>query len=240
MILQKELSIYTPSCVYETRDMTLSTSRTTGLFYLGLVITGITAFLYAKAQLYVVGDAVATTLNLVTKSNLARIGISAELLAVAFQALLALWFFKLFQKVDSFAATALLVFGTINAVIIFASSAFWLNAFMLASAATMPLALDQATEILRQFEMHEALWEVGKLFFGLWLIPMGYLVGKVQMPRLLSWMLIAGGIGYVLSLLLGILVPGMSSTVLDLLTLPADIGEFWIVIYLLTKKVKVK
>lgn len=88
-----------------------TTTRLTGLFYLALAITGIFAFLFARAELYISGDAAATTTNFIKQEGLARFGIAAELALVAFQALAAVWFFKLFQKANMFAAFSLAAFG---------------------------------------------------------------------------------------------------------------------------------
>ncbi len=77
----------------------LTISRVTGLFYLVLAITGVLAFLFARAELYVEGDAAATAANLVSREGLARFGIAAEVAMVGFQALAAMWFFKLFRNI---------------------------------------------------------------------------------------------------------------------------------------------
>src|SRR3546814_11983778 len=53
------------------------------------------------------------------------------------------------------------------------------------------------------------------------------------MPGLLGWTLVVGGVGYVVSAFAG-LVPGLS-TVSMVATLPATIGEFWMIGYLLVR-----
>ncbi|MEO8064533.1 MAG: DUF4386 domain-containing protein [Pseudomonadota bacterium] len=73
------------------------------------------------------------------------------------------------------------------------------------------------------------LWQVGMVFFGLWLIPMGWLVLKAPFgPRALGWILIAGGVGYVLNAFIVVLAPH-AGTWVDLLPLAATIGEFWMI-----------
>jgi len=212
-----------------------NTGRVTGLFYFGLAITGMAAFLFARKELMVSGDGAMTTRNLIEQEALARFGIAMELGLVAFQALTALWFYKLFRKVDQFAAMSLLIFGMVNTTLILIANGVWLEALVIAIKGNNETLIVQTL-----FEVHDQIWEVGKLFFGLWLIPMGYLVGKAKMPKILSWILIAGGVGYMISAFLGILFPGISGAVLETLTVPATIGEFWIIGYLLAKKVKVK
>ncbi len=83
------------------------------------------------------------------------------------------------------------------------------------------------------FGLHDAVWQVTNLFFGLWLIPMGFLVIQAKMPKVLGWILYLGGAGYMLAAFLTVLAPDMDSSVLNGLTVPATIGEFWIIGYLL-------
>jgi hypothetical protein len=211
--------------------MKITTARTTGLLYLGLAATGIVAFLFARNNIFVEGDAVATAANLVQQESLARLGIATEVGVAGFQALVALWFFKLFRKKDSFAAGLLAAFGLVNAIIILASSAMWLTALNNALGGGPA----ETSQIL--FNIHDNLWLVAKLFFGLWLLPMAYLAKLSRMPRPLVWFLTLGGIGYVLSAFTSVLLPGQTA-LSDALPIFATVGEFWIVGYLLIKPVK--
>ena len=82
------------------------------------------------------------------------------------------------------------------------------------------------------------LWSAGAVFFGLWLIPMGWCVLRSGwMPQPLGWILIGGGIGYVLSALVGYLAPD-ARLIADALTYPATVGELWMVGYLLVRGVR--
>ncbi|MBA3757325.1 DUF4386 domain-containing protein [Candidatus Saccharibacteria bacterium] len=207
-----------------------STAQTTALFYLGLALMGFFSFLFARENLYIDGDSLKTASNLVEKETLARWGIASEVALVGFQALAAVWFFKLFRKRDSFVAGLIAVFGMVNAVIILISSAMWFGALN-AALAGQP----EITQTL--FDVHENIWKMGNLFFGLWLIPMGAMVIKAEMPKALGWFLIAGGIGYMLTTFILIILPEQTNFA-DLLVIPATIGEFWIIGYLLFKPVR--
>ncbi len=112
-----------------------------GLLYLGLALTGILSFLVIRSRLFVAGDAAATHANLVADENLARWGIALELGVVLFQALVALWFFRLFRTVNAAAAGAIAAFGLVNAVAILFATMFWSTALAVAidpSAASSP------------------------------------------------------------------------------------------------------
>jgi hypothetical protein len=206
------------------------TARITGLLYLGLAVTGTLGFLMVRGRIFVADDSVATMANLTSHILLARIGVALELGIVMTQALAAVWFYRLFRSVDSFAAGTLAAFGLINAVVILGSGAMLATALDVAGKAS----LTEATATVQLLYIVSGnLWGVGAIFFGLWLIPMGSLVLRSGwMPRALGWVLIAGGVGYVLSAFVAPLLPAAGS-VANLMTLPATVGELWIVGYLI-------
>jgi len=77
------------------------------------------------------------------------------------------------------------------------------------------------------------LWSVAGIFFGLWLIPMGWLARRSGwMPAALGWVLMIRGVGYVVSTFLTYAIPSAGGFA-DALTMPATIGEFWMVGYLI-------
>jgi hypothetical protein len=140
----------------------------------------------------------------VENERLARVGIVLEIGIALTQALAALWFYRLFRSVDAFAAGAIAVFGVANAVVILSSAAV--------VATALEVSLDPvdggASKAQLMYIVSDNLWEVGALFFGLWLIPMGWCVLRSRwMPRLLGWVLVVGGAGYVLSAFVAYLVP---------------------------------
>jgi hypothetical protein len=214
----------------------IRTARTTGLFYLGLAISGLAGFLILRPLLFVDGDAQATLANLVENPSLARLGIVLELLVVLTQTLAAAWFYRLFRSVDATAAAGIAAFGLVNAVTILGSAAVLGAATEIALQPVGTTAAD--VQLLYLVGNH--LWMVGGLFFGLWLIPMGWCVLRSGwMPRPLGWILVAGGVGYVLSTFVGYLFPD-AGMVADALTLLASVGEFWMIGYLLIRGVRIR
>ena len=212
------------------------TARITGLWYLGLAITGLCGFLLIRSQLYVVGDPQQTLAQLGGNVALARAGIAFELGVVITQALAAVWFFRLFRGVDPVAAGALAAFGLVNATAILMSASLIAAAFEVALDPALVAGVDPAGAVQLLYLVSGQLWTVGAVFFGLWLIPMGTLVLRSGwMPRPLGWVLVVGGVGYVLSAFLG-LVPELSTAAMvAIFTVPATIGEFWMIGYLLVR-----
>jgi hypothetical protein len=205
------------------------TARITGLFYLGVAITGMLGFLIIRTRLFAADDPQATLANLVAHESLARAGVAFECGMVVTQTLTAAWFYRLFRTVDSFAAGGIAAFGLVNAIVGIVSAA------MLATAVGVSVdpVGDAAANVQVLYLVSGNLWGVGAMFFGLWLIPMGWCVLRSGwMPGALGWTLIGGGVGYVLSAFIRYLAPD-AEVVAEALAYPASIGEFWMVGYLL-------
>jgi len=199
--------------------------RLAGVFYLGLAITGVLGFLMIRAQLFAADDPARTLANLVEREGLARVGIALELGIVMFQALAAVWFARLFRDTDGFAAGTLALFGMVNAIVVLASAALLRAALDVALA---PAGADAALSHIL-FLISSRFWEVGNVFFGLWLIPMGWLAWKANFgPRALGWVLILGGIGYAVSPFIAVLAPD-AGALFAILPVTATVGEFWMI-----------
>jgi Domain of unknown function (DUF4386) len=85
------------------------------------------------------------------------------------------------------------------------------------------------------YDLSGTAWRTGALFFGLLLIPMGWCaLRSTFMPSLLGWILMIGGIGHIVSGFVDFLAENASTLVCGL-TVPATIGEFWMVGYLLVQ-----
>jgi hypothetical protein len=212
----------------------IRTARTTGLLYLGLAVSGALGFLLIRPRLFTAGDPGATLAHLVDHESLARAGVALELLIVVTQALTAAWFYRLFRTAHPLAAGGIAALGLVNAVAVLSSAALLATAVQVALA---PIG-DAAVVVQVLYLVSGNLWGVGAVFFGLWLIPMGSCVLRSGwMPRPLGWILIGGGIGYLLSAFIGYLAPDAQG-IADALTVPATVGELWMAGYLLIRGVR--
>jgi hypothetical protein len=209
-------------------------ARATGLFYLGVALTGLLGFLTIRPRLFDADDPAATLSRLLAHENLARAGIAVELALVVTQVLAALWFYRLFRAADRFSAVSIAVFGTVNAVVILGSAAFL--------ATALDVALDPLGDNLSQlmYLIAENLWGAGNVFFGLWLIPMGVAALRSGWaPRPLGRLLVVGGVLYVLKAFGGYLFPA-AGPFIEVLVVPATIGEFWMIGRLLLRGLRVR
>ncbi|GJQ20429.1 MAG: hypothetical protein HBSIN02_07840 [Bacteroidia bacterium] len=206
------------------------TARIAGLCYLLLAISGVFGFIVLHPQVFV-ADPRETLIRLTDLEATSRARLLLEFAVIISQALTAVWFYRLFRTINEWAAWAVGIWGMINCVAI------------LISAITMASAIEVAHSTFYSIEDKSILiglsnilianaWKVGGLFFGLWLIPLGYLVtSSRRMPLWLGRTLILGGTGYLLSVVAISL--GGSGWVSDVLVVPATVGEFWMIGYLL-------
>ncbi len=208
----------------------VGTARITGVWYLMLAITGMVGFLMLHSRIYVAGDPSTTLSNLVEHETIARTRLLFEFLIVVSQALAAVWFYKLFKDIRHDAAWALAAWGMTNAAAIMVSAMAMGGAIEVANSTQGQQEKIIMIQIFAQFIKHA--WGVGSLFFGLWLIPMGYIVISSQrMPVWLGRVLILGGAGYLMSAFISYM--GVKEAWVEMLVIPATVGEFWMVAYLL-------
>jgi hypothetical protein len=193
-----------------------------------MAISGVLGFLVFHPQVFD-SDPVKTLSNLTELESLARTRVLLEIAIIVSQALTAVWFYKLFKDINQWAALAVGIWGTVNAVVIMISAISMASAIEIAASAQSVEDKVIIIELLRSLIKNA--WGMGGLFFGLWLIPLGYIVSSSKrMPMWLGRTLIVGGLGYILSTVLN--YTGLEGSWLEFLTIPATVGEFWMIGYL--------
>jgi hypothetical protein len=201
---------------------------------MALAIAGMMGFLVIRPMIYVADDPATTLANLIDRSALARLGLFFELTLVVTQALAAVWFYKLYRRMNGTAAWALASFGVVNAVAIMASAVFLAGALAVSANPGLAPAGDAAATVQLMYQLSANAWGVGAIFFGLWLIPMGYVAATTgRMPVWLGRILMIGGVAYVVSAYLGYVMADGPAWLVDALAIPATIGELWMIAYLL-------
>jgi hypothetical protein len=209
----------------------ITTARVAGMWYLTLAISGVLGFMVFHPQIFVSSDPQKTLTNLINQESISRIRLLCELVIIVSQALAAVWFYRLFNGVNSWAAWAVGIWGMMNSAAIMMSAISMSSAIDIAKSSTLPF-LEKLPMIELLGNQITNAWGVGNIFFGLWLIPMGYIiVNSKRMPIWLGRILIIGGIGYLISVFTK--SAGIDNPILEFLVIPATIGEFWMIGYLL-------
>jgi hypothetical protein len=212
-------------------------ARIAGLLYLVVGIFGGFAVGYVSPLLYVPGDAAATAGRVVANADLARIGVLADLLQATVFVFLALTLYLLLSRVHRNAATAMVVLVAIAATIMCLDKTFQFAALRVATdpsyAATFGVAGSNAL-VLLLLDIHNYGFLIAQIFFGLWLVPLGYLVYKSGMfPRALAYVLIVAGVSYVVDVLVAFASPDLSRSIHTFFAIPPAVAEIWMLGYLL-------
>ena len=213
------------------QKQSIKTARITGVWYLMMAISGILGFMVFHSELFVSGNPEQTLTNLVALKSTASIRLLLEFAIVISQALTAVWFYKLFKDSYEWEAWTLGIWGMVNALAIMISAISIASAINVANADIS--TLEDKVLLIEVFQnIISNAWGIGGLFFGLWLFPMGYIVIKSKrMPVWLGRTIVIGGIGYLLSTVIH--YAGIDFSFNKFLTIPATIGEFWMIGYLL-------
>lgn len=209
----------------------VSTARIAGIWYLMMAISGLLGFMMFHKQIFDSESSQNTLTNLIELESLARTRLLFEFAIIVAQALTAVWFYKLFKNINEWAAWAVGIWGMMNAAAIMISAISMASAIGIAAHSTQS---EESKLIIIELlsRLTKDAWGVGSLFFGLWLIPMGYIVtSSKRMPVWLGRTLIIGGAGYLLNVVLN--YTGVGSSWREFLVIPATIGEFWMIGYLL-------
>ena len=155
------------------------TSGLAGLIYLIFVITGIFSLAYAPSQLTVPGNPQATLANIVGSESLFRWYVAVFLIKEVVFLPLLLVLYRLLRSVDTNAAWLMVALAAVSVPIALVSIVNQLNALSLLTdpyyASTFTAEHLQATAALSLDAYRNGLL-VTKMFWGLWLLPFGYLV----------------------------------------------------------------
>ena len=216
------------------------TGRTAGALYLIVVVTGFFSLVYVPGHLNLAGDAQEVARNITADDSLYRLGILSWLVNQVAFVLLPLAFYRLFGAVHRDAAVAMVALVLVSVPISLVAAVDRLDA--LSAIASEPQLRAIAPQF-RQALMLESLSAyrnailIAQLFWGLWLLPLGYLVVKSGMvPKVLGVLLMLGCVGYLVEVAGDLLFMGYRATPLRwLVTLPGAVGEIGLCIWLLVR-----
>ncbi len=217
-------------------------ARIAGLLYLIVAIFGGFAFGYVIAKVYVPGDATTTAANVVANAGLVRIGVIADLLQATVFVFLAMTLYLVLGHVNRNAARAMVILVAIAAAIMCLNDVFEFAALLVATDASYATAFGAAGSsalVLLLLDLQHYGFLIAQIFFGLWLVPLGYLAYRSGMfPRALGVVLVVAGVSYLLDTLVLFLVPDFGKQVNSVLIIPPLIGEVWMLGYLLVMGVR--
>ena len=211
-------------------------ARIAGSLYLVVALLGGFAELYVRARTVVPGDAAATANNIRGSATLFRFGFASDLVQATFFLFTAMALYLLLRHVNELVARAMVVIVAVSVAVICLNL---LNQYMTLQVATGSAAGSDALAGLFA-DMHAAGYLIAQIFFGLWLLPLGYLVYRSGFfPKVVGVLLAIGCFGYLIDTFVHFLAPGIAESISTIVVMPAAIGELSFVVYLLVKGVRV-
>jgi Domain of unknown function (DUF4386) len=218
-------------------------ARIAGVLYLLVGIFGGFAQGFVYPKMYVAGDAAATAGNLIANAGLVRLGVVADFFDNTIWVFLALILYRLLKQVNNGAARAMVVLVAIGASITLLNAVFEFESLRISTGAVnlggFGVAGSNAMALLLTDAHHYGLL-VASIFFGLWLVPLGYLAYKSGwFPIALGVGLIVGGACYLVDMLAAFLLPDVAKVISGYITIPSAIAEVSMVVYLLVIGVKI-
>jgi hypothetical protein len=218
-------------------------ARIAGVLYLLVGIFGGFAEGYVDPKMYVAGNAAATTGNVVASSDLVRMGVVSHLLDAVFFVFLAMTLYILLRPIHRSMARAMLVLVVLATAIISLNAVFLFEGLRVATdpyyATAFGATGSNALVLLLLDTQHYGTLSA-QVFFGLWLVPLGYLAytSAGLFPKWLGILLVVGGVCYLIDLLAAFLVPDFGKTIHTTIVIPCAIAEISMVLYLLVVGVK--
>lgn len=215
-------------------------ARLAGLLYLVLVITGVFAHFVVRDRVYEPDNATTTLENIVADATLFRFALVADIVMATVFVALGVVFYLLLNHAGRQTATALVVFVCVGAGMILLNLTFHYAALLVATgeAYGSPAGAGNAPLVLLLMDMHHYGYALAGIFFGLWLLPLGYLARRSgYFPPLLGTLLIVAGGAWIVDTLVQFIAPDLSEAVHFVLTLPT-FAEFALLLYLLIRGVR--
>jgi len=176
-------------------------ARVAGALYLVANLFAPFTLLYLPSRFIVRGDAAATANSIMASESLFRVGIVGNLFTFIANILLALALYQLLKVVNRNMASLMVILFLVGVPIAMLNELSQLAVLQLLSGADYlkAFAPDQLQAIVYlSLGVHDQGLLIAHVFFGLWLLPMGYLVFRSGfIHRIVGVLLVIAGVGYV-------------------------------------------
>ena len=213
------------------------TARIAGFLYLMYIVTSIIANLFGR---FVFVEAPETVNNMMVHESQFRIGFVISLFSAVFF-LMAAWFLYLLLKPVNKNIALLFLLLNLGGFAIWTISMFnlYTGLLLLTGDYLKVFQPDQLRALAMLFiDLRKSAVIVAQIPYGLWLFPLGYLVYKSGfLPKILGILLIADGVGLMITVCQFFLLPGFKAIAVPLMAL-GFIAEFSLTLWLLIVGVK--
>lgn len=218
--------------IHETKsDSIQKTARIAGLLYLLQIPLGVFGLIYVPKALIVTGDTVATSNNILANEFLFRLSIVSALLTALLTVFTAIFIYRVLKPVNKEIAKFIILFTVMVAPI------SMVNELNNAAVLILLNGTENLSLVSLFLDIHKYGIQIMSIFFGLWLLPMGYLVFKSgYIPKIIGVFLMITFLGYLIDFFTFFLFPNFGIVISEYVWL----GEVMMVFWLLIKGVNVK
>src|SRR2546421_9860399 len=211
-------------------------ARIAGLLYLGTSVPFVFA-VQVRSRIIEPADAAATVHTIRASATLFRVGIVADLVSWAGFLATALALYLLLKHANQLAAVAMVAFVAVMVAVGYSNTVNQYSALTIGMNAEYASELGQAGAnalVVMFTDIQGNGLDINQLFFGLWLLPLSYLVIKSRyFPRVIGVLLIIAGLSWIARFLVILLAPSLKG-VISLLGIGSD-GELVFIGWLLVR-----
>jgi hypothetical protein len=186
-------------------------------------IIGMYSIMYIPSQLIEYSNPELTSSNILTNETMFRVGIAGSLVTQLFSIAVVWFLYKLFYPTFKDAIILMTVFAFLGMPIAMGSNVFQLAALEV---------IEDPEQVVFLLKLYGRGTMIATIFWGLWLLPMGYMIIRSPLfPRLIGWLVVLAGIGYTISAFAYFMdVEGIVIDVLDYTTFGEVIWMLWVLV----------
>ena len=200
---------------------------TAGLLYLGLILLGMLAQML-RMDMIVPGDASATAANIISSGGMLEVALVSDIVMCSCFVLLGAVSYVMFRRTNGCVAQVMLLFVVVSGAYAFYNLHNVIEAVQMVNGIGQLTAAEQDL-LLAHLNAHEDGTYIAQVLgWGPWLVPLGYLGYRSRfVPKVIGFVLMAGGIGLTAQGLQYFLLPSMGDLFAPGVVL-SIIGEFTI------------
>lgn len=203
-------------------------ARIAGVLYLVIAAAAIVAHMYVPSNLIVDGDPALTAANIATSTALFRLGIAGELVVLLSEVVLSVLLYVLLKPVNGtislLAMASRLVMTTIHGLNLLNS--YFVLMLISGTGPALVFESSQTSALVSLFlRAHDYGFTIGILFLTIHVFALSYLIVRSGFfPKVLGYLFLAAGLGYLIDSSALLLIPGYATTPIYLM-LPITISE---------------
>jgi len=211
-------------------------ARLGGVLYLAVAVAGGFSE-YVRTSNTVAGDPAATAANVASHATLFQMAFAADLADLPLFLAVGIILYVVLRLVNAPIALAMLILNAVSVPIQAVNMLSHAGALLVATNAS--LGVGGPAAVLFLLDIHRIGYLIAQIFFGLYLLPLGYLVYRSgSFPRPLGLILMAGAAGYIAGVGVSFAATGFESGVATSLGLIGGLAELAFLLWLVVKGVR--